>query len=85
MSSEQKRRIQVPDALREVLLEFSIAYLLEQPSDVINFAVDYFLKLQSSRRSPDAGDSHASNGAESEGEEEEPEGKFFIDTSLRFY
>lgn len=50
MSNEQKQRIQVPDALREVLLEFSIAYLLEQPGDVVDFAVEYFTKLQDSRR-----------------------------------
>lgn len=50
MSNEQKQRIQVPDALREVLLEFSIAYLLEQPGDVVDFAVEYFTKLQETRR-----------------------------------
>lgn len=49
MSNEQKQRIQVPDELREVLLEFSIAYLLEQPGDVVDFAVDYFSKIQESR------------------------------------
>lgn len=31
------------------MLEFSIAYLLEQPGDVIDFAVDFFTKLQSNR------------------------------------
>lgn len=50
MANEQRQRIQVPDALREVLLEFSIAYLLEQPGDVVDFAVEYFTKLQDSRR-----------------------------------
>lgn len=49
MSNEQKQRIQVPDELREVLLEFSIAYLLEQPGDVVDFAVDYFTKIQENR------------------------------------
>lgn len=51
MSATQKQRIQVPDALREVLLEFSIAYLIEQPGDVVNYAVEYFTKLQESRNS----------------------------------
>ncbi|XP_055921816.1 cAMP-dependent protein kinase type II regulatory subunit isoform X2 [Eupeodes corollae] len=51
MSVTQKQRIQVPDALREVLLEFSIAYLIEQPGDVVNYAVEYFTKLQESRNS----------------------------------
>lgn len=44
-----KQRIQVPDSLRDVLLEFSIAYLLEQPGDVIDYAVEFFTKLQENR------------------------------------
>jgi Regulatory subunit of type II PKA R-subunit len=44
-----KQKVKVPDSLRDVLLEFSIAYLLEQPGDVIDFAVDFFTKLQSNR------------------------------------
>lgn len=51
MSNQQtKQRIQVPDSLRDVLLEFSIAYLLEQPGDVIDYAVEFFTKLQQNRR-----------------------------------
>lgn len=50
MSSDTKRRVEVPDALREVLLEFSIAYLVEQPGDVVDYAVEFFTKLQESRR-----------------------------------
>lgn len=48
-ASAEKKRVQVPNALREVLLEFSIAYLLEKPNDVIDFAVDYFSKIQQHR------------------------------------
>lgn len=44
-----KQKVKVPDSLRDVLLEFSIAYLLEQPGDVIDFAVDFFSKLQTNR------------------------------------
>lgn len=51
MSTQQKSRVQVPDGLRDVLLEFSIAYLLEQPGDVIDYAVEFFSKLQDSRKS----------------------------------
>lgn len=47
---QQKQRIQVPDALRDVLLEFSIAYLLEQPGDVVDYAVEFFTKLKESRK-----------------------------------
>lgn len=42
-------RIQVPDELREVLLEFTISYLLEQPGDVIAYAADYFSRLRETR------------------------------------
>ncbi|KAJ8941668.1 hypothetical protein NQ314_010313 [Rhamnusium bicolor] len=42
-------RIQVPDELREVLLEFTISYLLEQPGDVIAYAADYFVRLREAR------------------------------------
>lgn len=49
MSTESNRRIQVPDELKEVLLQFSIAYLVEQPPDLIDFAAEYFNKLQANR------------------------------------
>lgn len=42
-------RIQVPDDLREVLLEFTISYLIEQPGDVISYAADYFTRLRDQR------------------------------------
>ncbi|KAH8301602.1 cAMP-dependent protein kinase type II regulatory subunit isoform X1 [Drosophila kikkawai] len=51
MSSESSRRIQVPEKLKEVLLQFSIAFLVEQPPDVIDYAVEYFSKLQAERPS----------------------------------
>ncbi|XP_023162793.1 cAMP-dependent protein kinase type II regulatory subunit isoform X1 [Drosophila hydei] len=49
MSSDSSRRIQVPDELKEVLLQFSISYLVEQPPDLIDFAAEYFNKLQANR------------------------------------
>ncbi|CAH2089663.1 unnamed protein product [Euphydryas editha] len=60
MSRPQGGRIQVPDDLREILLEFTISYLLEQPGDVINYAVEFFTRLQNNRtttivRGPSAG------------------------------
>lgn len=51
MSNQPKQRIQVPDSLRDILLEFSIAYLLEQPGDVVDYAVEFFTKLQETRKS----------------------------------
>lgn len=50
MSNPPKQRIPVPDSLRDVLLEFSIAYLLEQPGDVVDYAVEFFTKLQDIRK-----------------------------------
>lgn len=50
MSSQTNQRIQVPDSLRDVLLEFSIAYLSEQPKDVVDYAVEFFTKLQDERK-----------------------------------
>ncbi|KAJ3636881.1 hypothetical protein MTP99_000383 [Tenebrio molitor] len=47
--SRSQGRIQVPDDLREVLLEFTISYLLEQPGDVVNYAADYFTRLRETR------------------------------------
>lgn len=48
-TSGKNQRIQVPDSLRDVLLEFSIAYLSEQPKDVVDYAVEFFTKLQEKR------------------------------------
>lgn len=49
MSRHETGRITVPDELRDVLLEFTISYLLEQPGDVVEYAVDFFHKLQENR------------------------------------
>ncbi|KAH8269468.1 hypothetical protein KR018_003863 [Drosophila ironensis] len=51
MSSDSSRKIQVPDELKEVLLQFSISFLVEQPPDVVDYAVEYFTKLQAERPS----------------------------------
>ncbi|CAH0551066.1 unnamed protein product [Brassicogethes aeneus] len=50
MSRNQSgNRLQVPNDLREVLLEFTISYLLEQPGDVVAYAADYFQRLRETR------------------------------------
>ncbi|GJQ66639.1 Pka-R2 [Trypoxylus dichotomus] len=49
MSRNPGQRIVVPDDLREVLLEFTISYLLEQPGDVVSYAADYFTRLRDNR------------------------------------
>lgn len=42
-------KITVPDELRDILLEFTISYLLEQPVDIIDYAVGFFTQLRESR------------------------------------
>ncbi|XP_046999212.1 cAMP-dependent protein kinase type II regulatory subunit isoform X1 [Schistocerca americana] len=49
MSRPESGKITVPDELREVLLEFTISYLLEQPGDVVEYAVEFFQKLKENR------------------------------------
>lgn len=43
-------KITVPDELRDILLEFTISYLLEQPVDIIEYAVGFFTQLRDSRQ-----------------------------------
>ncbi|EFA06381.2 cAMP-dependent protein kinase type II regulatory subunit isoform X1 [Tribolium castaneum] len=79
--SRSQGRIQVPDDLREVLLEFTISYLLEQPGDVVNYAADYFSRLRETRTTQivfDQAGTTASSPDEStlSREEEPPVGRF---------
>lgn len=48
--SRQSGKITVPDDLRDLLLEFTISYLLEQPGDILDYAVDFFTKLRENRQ-----------------------------------
>uniref|UniRef100_A0AAG5DSM5 Cyclic nucleotide-binding domain-containing protein n=1 Tax=Anopheles atroparvus TaxID=41427 RepID=A0AAG5DSM5_ANOAO len=50
MSSRQKHRVEVPDELKDVLLRFAIAYLLEQPDDLIEYALTFFAKERDGRK-----------------------------------
>lgn len=49
MSRPEGGRITVPDELRDILLEFTISYLLEQPGDIVEYAVEFFTKLRENR------------------------------------
>lgn len=49
--SRQSDKITVPENLRDILLEFTINYLLEQPGDIVDFGIEYFTKLRDSRQS----------------------------------
>ena len=50
MSRTDASKVNVPDDLRDILLEFTISYLIEQPPDIVDYAVDFFTKLQQNRR-----------------------------------
>lgn len=50
-TSDNAARLNVPDELREMLLDFTIGYLLEQPSDIIDYAIEFFDKLKKSKSS----------------------------------
>ena len=43
----------IPPELQETLLDFTVHYLVERPSDIIDFAIDYFGGLQSKRNNAD--------------------------------
>lgn len=49
MSQGNLSRYTVPDELRDMLLEFTISYLLEQPPDIVDYAVEFFTKLRETR------------------------------------
>ncbi len=48
MASEQLG-YKIPQELQEVLLDFTVQYLVEQPEDLASFAVVYFSRLQARR------------------------------------
>ncbi len=63
MSRNYLNRVNVPDELRELLLDFVVNYLLEQPrEDVVTYACDFFHRLKERRtlltdiRSPSVGE-----------------------------
>ncbi|XP_011630408.1 cAMP-dependent protein kinase type II regulatory subunit [Pogonomyrmex barbatus] len=70
-------KITVPDDLRDVLLEFTISYLLEQPGDIIDYAVDFFTRLRDARRTQlIPTDGQISPTTPDEYDEEPPVGRF---------
>ena len=45
----QQQQYEIPRELQEILLDFTVHYLVEQPGDVVDFALEYFTRLNSSR------------------------------------
>lgn len=62
MSRGNINKINVPNELREILLDFTVNYLLEQPQDdVVTYACEFFNRLRENRklgdkRSPSVGE-----------------------------
>ena len=43
-------KYEVPPELQDLLLEFTVAVLVEEPRDIVDFAVCYFSRLRDYRR-----------------------------------
>ncbi|KAK0182262.1 hypothetical protein PV327_000417 [Microctonus hyperodae] len=72
-------KITVPDDLRNILLEFTISYLLEQPGDIIDYAVDFFSRLRDNRQNMlIQSNATCSSTPDESVEEEPPVGRFAI-------
>lgn len=50
---------EIPRELQEVLLDFTVHYLVEQPGNVVDFAVDYFTRLATTRRNQGHHENHS--------------------------
>src|SRR5947208_1175052 len=75
---EGRPRYRVPDELRETLLDFTIAYLLERPSNLAEFGLQFFQRLSERdggrRTSAQSQQSQNSAGGALNGRDEEVEG-----------
>ncbi|KAK6624909.1 hypothetical protein RUM43_014539 [Polyplax serrata] len=70
--SRQSGKITVPDDLRDLLLEFTISYLLEQPGDILDYAVEFFTKLRENRQTTLIKLGHSESADDSLSMEDEP-------------
>ena len=52
---DNRPRYRVPDELRETLLDFTIAYLLERPNNLADFGLQFFQRLKRERESGGGG------------------------------
>lgn len=59
--------IEVPEDLPEILRGFTVSVLRHKPADIIDYAVDYFLKIQKSRTIVDTDENSVKNRRSSKG------------------
>jgi hypothetical protein len=80
---DNRPRYRVPDELRETLLDFTIAYLLERPANLPSFGLSFFQRLKEEREGRGGrGPGRALNGG-SGGETEDLEGNpLLLDDAL---
>jgi cAMP-dependent protein kinase regulator len=48
-SGSSGNQYRIPDELQEILLDFTVNYLIEQPTDIAKFGIEYFVKLTAAR------------------------------------
>lgn len=75
-------KITVPDDLRDILLEFTISYLLEQPGDIVDYAVDFFTRLRDNRQTMLIQSNATCSSTPDESVEE---GKFYLIEIYNYY
>lgn len=49
-ANDSRSQYRIPDELQEILLDFTVNYLIEQPTDIARFGVEYFVKLTAARQ-----------------------------------
>ena len=45
----EQNNYNIPAELQETLLDFTVHYLVEKPPDIVDFAMEYFSRLQAKR------------------------------------
>ena len=68
-------RYRVPDELRETLLDFTIAYLLERPQSLPTFGLNFFQKLLSAEENSQQQQRSSINGSNNQQQSNNEDGK----------
>ena len=55
--NDSRSQYRIPDELQEILLDFTVNYLIEQPTDIARFGVEYFVKLTAARHKNEVNES----------------------------
>jgi len=82
--------VQIPPGLTELMQDFTVAALRERPSDIVDFAADYFVKLKDSKKQYGSGGVKPKGvqftaDSNSDGSSDEEPGWFLYNISLFFF